>query len=1167
MPSKPGLPHGDPVVVQPTRQESAASASAWPPLTAGSDSLFRLLFEQSLNATLIVATDGAILDANGAASRLFAVPLEVLRLTPWSRLLAEAAPEPGRTPTADGAHHVVRLRRWSGEVFTGVVVATAFRDLQGRDCALCLIRDTSERHMLAAVLESSEHAIYTTDLNGHIRNWSRGAAILFGYGEEEAVGRGVFMLAPLGLASEMERNLSLIREGGHVEHYETVRQTRDGRLISVSVAVAPVRDDAGQVIGAAAIARDITERKRAERARQETEERFRRLAENAPDIIFRFRNAPDPAFEYVSPAVHAITGYAPDDLYADPQLLVRMAHPDDRQQIEEIMRQGPQSYDAPLLLRWTRRDGGLIWVELRVVPVREAGQLIAIEGVARDVTATRRTEQEIRDTRDWLRLALSAANMGLFDRDLRSGVISMTPELAMMMGFEGSVRELSFDRWRSLIHADDMARMLVLHDDLATGRRDAFEAEFRVRTRSGDVKWLFSAGRVVAWDDAGQPLRVLGTISDLTQLREAERARQDMEERHWALFETMAQGAIYQDAAGEILGANPAAARILGVPLENLHGRGAADPLLRAIREDGSELPPAEHPSLVALRTGREVDGVILGVQDAREKRRRWLLVHARPQFRPGQTQPYQVYTTFTDITALRAAQDALLESEEKYRAIVESAPDIIARFDGAMRCLYVSPSIARYDGLPAASTEAATQRCQTFFAEHYSRIEEAVTRVFREAATGDVELSRVAPDGQRQHFICRLHPEFDAAGEVRTAVCIAQDVTARRRLEEQARQSQRMDAVGRLAGGVAHDFNNLITGIKGYSSFLAAGLPLGDPRREDAEEIQKAADRAATLTQQLLAFSRRQVMRPRDLDIVALVEGVVPMMRRLIGDDIELAVRLPDSPALVHADPAQLDQVLLNLAVNARDAMPGGGRLEVRVSTLRVAPGEEQHLGQIEAGEFAVIAVSDTGAGIPEGERAHIFEPFASGGTEQGSGLGLSSVYGIVKQSGGHIFVSSEPGLGTTFRIYLPRLLAGAAAAASTADVHGRGEIVLLVEDDDVVRPLAARTLRGVGYQVVEARDGAQAIERSASLPHIDLVLTDIIMPGMNGRELAHALAQSHPELAVLFMSGYTDEVATRQGMLEPGDALLEKPFTPASLVARVRETLQQGQTGNAPA
>ncbi len=383
-----------------------------------------------------------------------------------------------------------------------------------------------------------------------------------------------------------------------------------------------------------------------------------------------------------------------------------------------------------------------------------------------------------------------------------------------------------------------------------------------------------------------------------------------------------------------------------------------------------------------------------------------------------------------------------------------------------------------------------------------------------------------------------------------------------RKRLEQQLRQVQKMEAIGRLAGGVAHDFNNLLTVISGYCQMLLEDPGASGPQREYIAEIKDAGDRAAALTRQLLAFSRQQVLQPRILDLNALIANVEKMLRRLIGEDIELVTAQAPEVELVKADPGQVEQIIMNLAVNARDAMPKGGKLTIETTNVELDETYVHSHGPVKPGPYVMLAVCDTGIGMDSQTQSRIFEPFFTTKEQgKGTGLGLSTVYGIVKQTGGYIWVYSEPGRGATFKIYLPRVEEVAETIEPRkvpAKLHEGTESILLVEDEERVRKLTRRILEANGYKVLVATRGDEALRICGEHKGaIHLLLTDVVMPEMSGPEVANQLSLLRAEMRVLYMSGYTDDAVVRHGMLEPGMAFLQKPFTPEILLSKVREVL----------
>jgi PAS domain S-box-containing protein len=424
------------------------------------------------------------------------------------------------------------------------------------------------------------------------------------------------------------------------------------------------------------------------------------------------------------------------------------------------------------------------------------------------------------------------------------------------------------------------------------------------------------------------------------------------------------------------------------------------------------------------------------------------------------------------------------------------------------------------------------------------------------------VELTARRRDGRPVSVICNAVGDYDEAGRLVEVHAYLFDNTEQRQATERLRLASRMEAVGQLAGGIAHDFNNLITVITGYSELLLAGLPEDDPRRRELLEIKGAGQRAADLTHQLLAFSRQQVLQPRDVDLNAVVVEVESMLRRVIGEDIELSTVLAPDLGRVRADPGQLHQVILNLAVNSRDAMPDGGFVLVETANVDLDETYREAHDVVVPGPYVMLAVTDTGQGMDEATRLRVFEPFfTTKESGKGTGLGLSTVYGVVKQSGGYIWAYSEPGQGTTFKIYLPRVEATEASAARQPPApaaRGGTETVLVVEDSDAVRTLVGEILRPRGYSVIEATTGKEALEVcAASDRRIDLVISDVVMPDVRGPELEQRIAAVRPGLRFLFMSGYAGNAAVREKILTREAPFIEKPFGAAALAAKVREVL----------
>jgi len=513
----------------------------------------------------------------------------------------------------------------------------------------------------------------------------------------------------------------------------------------------------------------------------------------------------------------------------------------------------------------------------------------------------------------------------------------------------------------------------------------------------------------------------------------------------------------------------------------------------------------------------------------------------------------------------LREAQGraALRASEASYQTLVEHAPVGIYRSTPDGRFLTANAAVARILGYDSATAVLGLDLARDVYADPAERQQLLDRDTYTDRQYDDVEATWKRQDGRLLTVQLSVRAVRDGAGPVAYYETFVRDVTDQRRLQQQLVQSQKMEAVGRLAGGIAHDFNNLLTVITSYSDLLLEDLGADDPKRGDVEQVRKAADGAAALTRQLLAFSRQQVLQPRVVSLNAVVENLQKILQRVLGDDIELATTLAPDLGTARADVGQLEQVLMNLAVNARDAMPTGGKLTIETANAEHNPEYASAQGAAPTSQFVMLAVTDNGVGMDEATKARIFEPFfTTKGPGKGTGLGLATVYGIVKQSGGFIWVYSEPGHGTSFKVYLPRVDAApeTVAAAEVASVAGGTETVLLVEDAAAVRTVAREVLERHGYTVLEAPNGEAGLHLAQSHGGpIHLLLTDVVMPVMSGRQLADQLARARPDMKVLYASGYTDDSIVRHGVLEEGTAYLQKPFTPESLARKVRDVLDE--------
>jgi PAS domain S-box-containing protein len=667
--------------------------------------------------------------------------------------------------------------------------------------------------------------------------------------------------------------------------------------------------------------------------------------------------------------------------------------------------------------------------------------------------------------------------------------------------------------------------------------------EFRFRTKSGEIRYgRVSAVRVTM---NGRQC-MLSATHDITDRKRAEEALSQLA----SIVESSDDAIVGKTLDGKIVSWNAGAERIYGYTASEVIGqpvnilvpeeqRDEVPEILRKLSRDER----IHHYETVRVRKGGQrihVSVTISPVKDAEG-----VIIGASAIAR--------------DITERKRVEEKLQESESHFRSLVHDAPYGIYRVTVDGRLLHVNPALVKMLGYESAQELMACnvekEICRD--PEAHQRLHQSYSQKqdFR-----DIEAEWRRKDGKIITVKMTGHPVLDKDLSPAYFEVFAEDITERRSLERQLLQSQKMEAVGRLAGGVAHDFNNLLGVILGHSDLLDQQIGADNRLRRSVEATRHAAERAAALTTQLLAFSRKQVIEPAVIDLNASVMEIEKMLHRVIGEDIELAIRPQSGLWRVKADPGQLNQVLMNLAINSRDAMPNGGKLVIETANVELDDTYgRQHLGA-KPGPHVMLAVSDTGIGMDSETLSHIFEPFfTTKETGKGTGLGLSMVYGIIKQSNGYIMAYSEPGRGTTFKIYLPRTEESVSLPHKEQQEIRRGtETVLVVEDEPALRELTCLLLEDAGYEVLESSEVEDALETAKNVQRkIDLLLTDIVMPGLDGRELASQMVLLRPNLKVLYMSGYTDDVIVDRGVLTPGTMLVQKPFTKRTLLQKVRETL----------
>jgi two-component system, cell cycle sensor histidine kinase and response regulator CckA len=796
------------------------------------------------------------------------------------------------------------------------------------------------------------------------------------------------------------------------------------------------------------------------------------------------------------------------------------------------------------------RDGTERSIDDSAAPIRTtSGTIRGAVLVFRDVTERYAAEEALTRERMLLRTLIDSLPDAVWTKDADTRFAISNPRHNKMVGRLNEnevVGKSGFD-----FHPEDLA--LAYHRDDLRVLRDGetiFNKEELVRDSSGRESWHLAI-KAPLRDSDGKITGLVGVSRNIQERKEAELALRISERRYRAFFEVTTAGVVEVTVDARIIKANEAFCRMLGYTLQEIEGMPVASLMFAEDREElqrqYSRLVEGQAPTFEVERRYQRKDGAAI-----------WARVSA-VLVRSEEGMPNWICAVVIDMTARRDAEEYLRASEERFRLLVEGVKDhavFMMASDGKIVTWNIGAE--RVFGYSAAEVEG--QNVSIFYPPN-----EAAAGIPRQhlerAVEGSIETDgwRVRKGGTPFWADTAITALTSERNGLDGFAIIVRDSTDRRRLENQFRQAQKMEAVGRLAGGVAHDFNNLLTVINGYSEMIMAAISHDDAWWIPVNAIREAGERAANLTSQLLALSRKAIVEPRVLDLNEIVALSERLLRRLIGEDIILTTALAPDLRRVKADPNQMEQIVLNLAVNARDAMPRGGRLTIETHELDLRGDTTAYPG-LQPGRYVQLAVSDTGVGMTEEVKSQIFEPFfTTKEAGHGTGLGLAMVYGAIKTHRGHISVYSEVEVGTTFKILLPATDSDALPKSGVVRIAPRGtETVILVEDEDAVRELARMTLQMYGYTVLHARNGAEGIRLADEYSGpIHLLVTDVVMPGMSGREVAEALRQRYPGLKVLYASGYTDDAVVRHGIVEATNAFLQKPFTPLTLTRKVRAVL----------
>ncbi len=960
-----------------------------------------------------------------------------------------------------------------------------------------------------------------------------------GMSENDVVGKRIEQVFP-------EPSLSLTNyrravEDRHLVCWEQTTSYPAGTLIG-EVTVAPVYSDDGNCTLLVGSVHDISAGKASEYALRESESRLADAQKIARSGSWGW--IPSSGEVWWSDAIYSLFGVDRSTTKPGLDVFLSLLHPDDRQMARDrvaAMLAGDSEFANDM--RLIRPDGKMIWLHSRARATRDAaGNIVRVEGSDQDLTEQKLAEQGLRDRERLLRIVTGAARVGLVVVDQNYRHLFANEAYAEILGIDTDdfvarrVFELLPEGWSQIKHRLDLALM---------GHRVEYELTLPAMPGTTVPRW-FHVMYEPQCDDDGNPTVVV-VVVDISAEKQSERVIRESEERYRQLMDVL-PAAVFVDSGEKISYCNPAYVRMIGA--ENADALLGRNPL---------DFVAEEFHSLAQSR-----------IEQIRASRITVPPVEMRMQRLDGSTVPvYTVATSINDAgqSAILVVVSDLTDRERTLNvlhSVMGSVSDAILtiNMDGIVQM--ANPSVERLFGYSVS--EVIGENIRILMPEPYrSGHSDYLQNFLRTGVAQVIGTSRELEGKKKDGTVFPIEltvTEFQVDGK-RQFTGVIRNISNRKKLESQVQQSQKMEAIGRLAGGVAHDFNNLLTVINGYSDLLLMQLQPFDPFVTPVKEIRDAGSRAARLTMQLLAFSRKSLVKQRLIDLNELIEESVSLLRRLIGEDITLSF-VPDRRlAKVLADPGQIEQVIMNLVVNARDAMPRGGRLTCQTRAVQIGSNDGLNFPDLEPGHYSELKVTDTGTGISPEVIGKVFEPFfTTREVGKGTGLGLAVAHGVVKQCGGHISVESSPGFGTTFTILLPAIgevSTGPDQDQSKPATQGL-ETVLLVEDEDSVRRIARIALEAQGYTVLVAGSGSGAMQLVEEYPGpIELLITDVVMPGLGGRELVEAVQQIRPEIRVLYISGYTNDAVVRHGIQTATDNFLQKPFTPLSLARKVRAVLDQ--------
>ena len=1176
-----------------------------------SEKKHRHLFESMVQGVVYQVSDGRIIDANPAAERILRCNLDQLKgntsLDPnWEAIHEDGSPYPGETHPAmivmqtgkPVLNSIMGIKNQQEVTYKWIEidavpqfqpgedkpyqVYTTFEDITERRQAEEALRE-SERH-LSDIIEFLPDATLVIDKQGRITAWNKAIENMTGYSPSDMIGKGDYeyaipfygerrpILIDLVLMpkEEVEKIYYNIMRKGDLLIGETDVPVVKGEKRFLSGWAHPIYDFSGQVIGAIECIRDITDKRRAEEALAESEEKYRAIFENATEGIYQ--STPEGRYLSVNPAFARMSGFgSPQEMIDSVKDIGQelYVNPADRQEMVRLLREYDkvEGYEVEIF----RRDRTRFWISINVHVVHDTqGNILYFEGTNTDITERKLAEEALRKSEEKYRILGENVRDVIWFFDINLGYTFVTPSVQQLRGY--TAEEALKQTMDQILTPESYQKAKTILDRELTlelsghrhGPNWSFTSELEMIRKDGSTVWTEATMNIV-YNKNGEPSGIMGVTRDITERKHAEEALRSSEKKYRELIQNIQAAVVVHGVDTQIQTCNRQAQELLGLTEEQILGKQVIDPDWHFFLENGTAMPLEEYPVMRVLATRKPFWNAVMGVHRSTKKEDVWVLVSAFP-VSDENSELAQIVVTFVDITDRRRAEEDLQKTNQALQAIIDASPLAIFTLDHDLRVTSWSPAAERIFGW--SKKEAIGQYNPIVPEEKWGEFKALISKVLSGSGYSNSEVMRQTKDGRAIYVNVSTEPLRDSSGKVVGAMGVIQDITERKRaekekdrLEAQLTQAQKMESIGTLAGGIAHDFNNILSAIIGYSELAIEDVSEPQKAKREIKEVLKAADRAKELAKHILTFSRKTDVEYSPIALRTVVKDSIKMLRSVIPTTIDIQQDLTDS-GLIMSNPTQINQILLNLCTNASHAMDKtGGVLKISLKRVNINKETEAHELNLHLGNYLILSVSDTGHGIPSEILDRIFEPyFTTKEMGRGTGLGLSVVHGIVISHGGNIICKSTPGKGTSFEIFLPEIesMKEVVTHEEEETIPTGKEHILFVDDEPVLVNLAEKMLSKLGYTIETRTSSVEALKLFQDSPDkYDLIITDMTMPGMTGDRLAQKFMEIRHDIPIILCSGYSEHISKEKTEKIGIREFVMKPIEMKVLAKTIRRVL----------